>query len=71
MTTERVLAEANRAHATSWHLRGQLGGCYQSGAHLIADADGRRAVLKWTGSPAWGPTVLAAAPVVESTRAAG
>lgn len=71
VTTERVLAEANLAHATSWHLQGRLSGGYQSGAHLLADPRGRRAVLKWTDSREWAPTVVAAAPVVASARAAG
>lgn len=53
------------------HLQGWLSGGYQSGAHLIADPAGRRAVLKWTDSREWAPTVLAAAPVVASARAAG
>lgn len=71
ITPEMVLDEANAQHQTSWHLHGRLSGGYQSGAYLITDPAGRRAVLKWSDSRGWAPTVVAAAPVVASARAAG
>lgn len=71
VTAEKVLDEVNAAHRSSWQLLGRLSGGYQSGAYLIVDPGGRRAVLKWTDSPGWAPVVLAAAPVVASARAAG
>lgn len=71
ITAETVLEEANAQHQTFWHLHGRLTGGYQSGAYLITDPAGERAVLKWSGSREWAPTVFAAAPVVASARAAG
>lgn len=71
ITTESVLNEVNARHQTSWQLHDRLSGGYQSGAYLITDSGARRAVLKWSKSRDWAPTVLAAAPVVASARAAG
>lgn len=71
VTAATVLEEVNARHQTSWHLRGRLSGGYQSGAYLIADLSGRRAVLKWSSAREWAPTVLAAAPVVAAARASG
>ena len=66
-----VLDEVNAASGTRWALLGRLTGGYQSGAYLLRDRDGARAVLKFTDDPAWAPTVLAAAPVVAMARASG
>jgi len=71
ITATTVLDEVNAQHRTSWVLHGRLSGGYQSGAYLITDLAGGRAVLKWSDSIEWAPTVLAAAPVVASARAAG
>ena len=70
-TAAMVLDQANARHHTSWQLRSRLSGGYQSGAYLIADPAGRRAVLKWSSARDWAPTVLAAAPVVAAARASG
>ena len=66
-----MLAEVNAASGTGWALVSRLSGGYQSGAYLLRDRDGARAVLKFTDDPAWAPTVLAAAPVVAMARASG
>lgn len=69
--TANVLDEVNASHQTFWQLRGRLSGGYQNGVYLVADLDGRRAVLKWTDARDWAPTVLAAEAVVVAARAQG
>ena len=51
--TRRVLAHVQRAHGLAFSLSGRAASGLQGGAWMVADIDGRPAVLKW--SPELGP----------------
>jgi aminoglycoside phosphotransferase (APT) family kinase protein len=70
-STVEVLAHVNAVHAMSYRVVRRLAGGFQSGAYELRDADGGRAVLKWTTDTTWARQVLRAAPVVERVRTAG
>src|SRR5262245_44987485 len=51
MNIDQLLAYINAHHATVFELAGKLTGGHQDGAYLLAEPDGRRAVLKQQFAP--------------------
>jgi aminoglycoside phosphotransferase (APT) family kinase protein len=66
-----VLREVNLAHAGTYQLVRPLQGGRQSGAWLIADGEGREAVLKWTSDPTWATQIQRASRAIPRIRSAG
>jgi len=69
--TVTVLKEANTALGGTFALVRPLPGGFQSGAWLIEDDTGRRAVLKWTPDCLWGEQIQRASRAVAVVRQRG
>ena len=63
-----VLAYVNATHGLSYRFVRRLAGGMMSGASEVCDADGRRAVLKWSTDRSWAEQVLRAGPAVERAK---
>jgi aminoglycoside phosphotransferase (APT) family kinase protein len=72
-TARLVLADANRAHGTSYHLAEPMNAGFQAGTWLLrsGENESERAVLKWSPNRASAPQVLRAAHAVEHAREVG
>lgn len=70
-TAQAVLSEANHSHDTRFQLHHRFDDGVQSGAWLLTDDTGRRAVLKWSPARAWARQIEHAAEGVAKIRAAG
>lgn len=58
---QAVLSEANHAHGTQFKLNHRFDDGVQSGAWLLLDDNGRRAVLKWSPVRDWARQIERAA----------
>ncbi|MEU8832217.1 aminoglycoside phosphotransferase family protein [Streptomyces sp900116325] len=70
-TAQAVLREANHAHGTQFQLNHRFDDGVQSGAWLLTDDTGRRAVLKWSPDRAWARQIERAVEGVAKIRSAG
>ncbi|WP_326813439.1 MULTISPECIES: aminoglycoside phosphotransferase family protein [unclassified Streptomyces] len=68
---QAVLSEANHAHGTQFKLNHRFDDGVQSGAWLLLDDNGRRAVLKWSPVRDWARQIERAAGGIAKIRAAG
>lgn len=66
-----VLDSLNRADPGRWHLVRRLGGGRKTGAWLVEDRDGSRAVLKWHPMASTRPDLDGTAALVARARARG